>query len=40
MLEVALMRPGDALEMTVNRDGASIDLHAVIGAEPDEPVSP
>lgn len=34
MFEVALLRPGDALQLTVQRDGATLELRAVIGAEP------
>ena len=40
MLEVAVMRPGDALDLTVDREGESVDLRAVIGAEPEENLSP
>ena len=40
MLEVAVMRPGDALDLTVDREGESVDLRAVIGAEPEGTLSP
>ena len=35
MYEVALMRPGDRLDITVERGGDSLDLQAVVGTQPD-----
>lgn len=35
MYEVALMRPGERLDITVLRGGESMDLRAVIGTQPD-----
>lgn len=35
MYEVSLLRPGDRLTITVERDGDEIDLSAVIGAQPE-----
>ena len=33
MMEVALLRPGERLDLTVRRDGRSVDLQAVVGAQ-------
>ena len=35
MYEVSLLRPGDRLPITVERDGAVVDLDAVIGTQPE-----
>ncbi len=35
MYEVSLLRPGDRLPITVERDGSTIDLNAVIGTQPE-----
>jgi serine protease DegS len=35
MYEVSLLRPGDRLPITVQRDGATLELSAVIGTQPD-----
>lgn len=34
MYEVSLLRPGDRLQMTVTREGSSVDLTAVIATQP------
>ena len=39
MYEVSLLRPGERLSMTVDRDGASVDLSAVIGNQPESGAS-
>ncbi|MEM6483684.1 MAG: trypsin-like peptidase domain-containing protein [Pseudomonadota bacterium] len=35
MLDVEMLRPGDKLKVTVARDGTSVDLDAIVGAEPE-----
>lgn len=35
MYEVSLLRPGDRLHITVERDGGAVDLNAVIGTQPE-----
>lgn len=39
MYEVALLRPGERLEMSVLREGERLELQAVIAAQPEEDVS-
>lgn len=36
MYEVSLLRPGDSLRMTVERDDGAHDLNAVVGTQPEE----
>jgi len=36
MLEVALLRPGERLDLTVQRDGRGVDLQAVVDAQPQD----
>jgi serine protease DegS len=35
MLEVALLRPGEGLALTVERSGRAVELQAVVGAQPE-----
>jgi serine protease DegS len=34
VFDIAMLRPGDSLAITVIREGESIDLRAVVGAQP------